>query len=97
MKKAIARPKRKKRKINFILEAVDAKDVYLVGEFNNWDVKTHPMKKNGNGNWSRQLLLPEGKYEYKFFVDSQWVKDPQNDRVCTNCFGTENSVVRVIV
>ena len=55
------------------------------------------MKNNGIGKWKKQLLLPEGKFEYKFFVDNQWVADPQNERVCTNCFGTQNSVVSVVV
>jgi 1,4-alpha-glucan branching enzyme len=89
--------KSKRRKITFTLEAVNAKEVYLVGEFNNWKVGTHPMKNNGIGKWNKQLLLPEGKFEYKFFVDNQWVADPQNERVCSNCFGTQNSVVSVVM
>ena len=97
MQKGILKPKSKNRKITFTLEADDAKEVYLVGEFNNWKVGTHPMKNNGVGKWKKQLLLPEGKFEYKFLVDNQWVTDPKNERVCTYCFGTLNSVVRVAV
>ena len=94
MKKGSLRAK--KRKITFILEMPEAKEVHLVGEFNDWKSGIHPMKNNGNGVWAKAIMLPEGKYEYKFLVDNQWMADPQNERVCANCFGTTNSIVRVI-
>jgi len=50
------------------------------------------MQHNENGIWSKTLVLSPGKYEYKFFVDGMWKKDPQNAKTCLNCFGTQNSV-----
>ena len=97
MKKSIPKHKTKRRKITFSLEAVDAKEVHLIGEFNDWKAGAHPMKNDGNGIWVKTMLLPEGKFEYKFLVDNQWVSDPQNERSCPNCFGTQNSIVRVSV
>jgi 1,4-alpha-glucan branching enzyme len=85
----------KRKKISFSIEAVDAKEVQLVGEFNNWKIGAHPMKNNGKGGWVKQLQLSEGTFEYKFLVDNQWVVDPKNERVCPNCFGTRNSIVSV--
>ncbi|MBU1341360.1 MAG: glycogen-binding domain-containing protein [Proteobacteria bacterium] len=85
----------KRKKISFTLEAVDAKEVYLLGEFNNWKHGAHPMKNNGKGRWAKQLQLPEGRFEYKFLVDNQWVADPENEWACPNCFGTRNSIVNV--
>ena len=79
------------------MEAADAGEVYLVGEFNDWKVGAHPMKNDGKGIWVKALLLPEGKFEYKFVVNKDWVADPQNERSCPNCFGTLNSIVRVVV
>jgi len=32
---------------------------------------------------------------FKFLVDGHWVVDPQSAQVCSNCFGTQNSVIRV--
>jgi 1,4-alpha-glucan branching enzyme len=97
MEKPTLRPKIKRKKIVFTLEADDAKEVHLVGEFNDWKAGVHPMKNKGNGKWVKQLMLPEGTFEYKFLVDNQWRSDPQNERWCLNCFGTRNSIVRVIL
>ena len=96
MKESILKQKTKKKKITFSLEAADAREVHLVGEFNDWKAGAHPMRNNGKGVWVRPLLLSEGLFEYKFLVDNQWVGDPQNERTCPNCFGTYNSVVNII-
>jgi 1,4-alpha-glucan branching enzyme len=95
MKNSISKQKTKRKKIMFKLNAVDAKEVHLVGEFNDWKSGAHPMKNDGNGLWIKRLFLSEGKFEYKFLVDNQWVEDPNNERVCYNCFGTRNSIVIV--
>ena len=29
----------------------NVQQVYLIGEFNNWDLNSHPMTDIGNGNW----------------------------------------------
>ncbi|MBI9082743.1 MAG: isoamylase early set domain-containing protein [Desulfobacterales bacterium] len=78
------------------MEAVEATEVCIVGDFNSWKAGSHPMKNVGNGTWEKQLVLPEGQFEYKFLVDEQWVADPNNERTCSNCFGTINSVVHVV-
>jgi len=88
--------KNKKRKVNFSVEAPGANQVFLAGDFNNWNVQSHPMKKAGNGSWNKSLFLQEGSYEYKFVVDDQWVTDPNNERQCENCFGSQNNIVRVV-
>ena len=87
----------KRKKITFSLEAVDARDVHLVGEFNDWKAGIHPMKNDGDGTWIKPVLLPEGQYEYKYLVDNKWVVDPLNERSCPNCFGTMNNIVNVVV
>ena len=82
----------KRRKITFSFESSDAKEVILMGDFNNWNPKKHPMKKDDNGKWTKAVLLSPGQYEYKFLVDGQWKEDPQNDRTCSNKFGSYNNV-----
>ena len=89
--------KRKMKKVTFRIEAIDAKEVYLVGNFNEWNAKSHPMKKETNGIWKKQITLPAGKYEYKFLVDGEWIVDPDNDQMCKNSLGTKNSVLSIIV
>lgn len=55
------------------------------GDFNEWNVNTHPMKKNKRGVWEKAVMLPPGRYEYKFLVDGQWRNDPKNCDYCLNC------------
>lgn len=71
----------------------EAKAVYLVGEFNDWNPTTHRMTKKGTG-FHKKIQLPPGEYQYKFLVDGEWHNDPKADQV-PNVFGTTNSVIRV--
>lgn len=97
MTKIMPKQKIKRRKVTFSFESVDAKEVILMGDFNNWNAKKHPMKSNGNGMWNKSLMIPPGRYEYKFLVDRQWKEDPQNEQTCLNCFGTYNNVFNLAV
>ena len=87
--------KTNREKVVFAIEAADAKEVYLLGDFNDWNPKKHPMKREGHNKWVASVNLSRGQYEYKFLVDGQWVEDPLNDQVCRNCFGTHNNVFNV--
>ena len=90
-----AKPKNKRRKITFLLEATNASEVILMGDFNSWNPKKHPMKRDEHGVWAKAIIVPPGKYEYKFLVDGRWKEDPQNDQKCSNCYGTYNNVLNV--
>ena len=92
MEKINSKQKIKRRRVTFSFESSDAKEVILMGDFNNWNAKKHPMKSNGNGMWNKSVVIPPGRYEYKFLVDGQWEEDPQNDQTCLNGFGTYNNV-----
>ena len=85
----------KRRRVTFSFEAAAAGEVILMGDFNNWNLKKHAMKNNGNGMWNKTMTLAPGRYEYKFFVDGEWKIDPQNYQTCMNCFGTQNSVLNL--
>jgi 1,4-alpha-glucan branching enzyme len=66
-----------------------------MGDFNKWNPKVHPMKNDGNGFWTKSVIIPPGKYEYKFLIDGDWKEDPGNEQTCPNCFGTLNSILSV--
>ena len=85
----------KKGRISFKLEAPGAQTVSLAGDFNNWNPKTHVMKKDKKGVWSKIILIAPGRYEYKFFVDGEWWNDPHNDQKVYNAFGSLNNVLSV--
>ena len=91
--KSESKPKR--CKITFSLTSPDAKEVILMGDFNQWNPKVHPMKKNKTGVWEKVTLLFPGTYEYRFMVDGHWQNDPNNHQTCANQFGTINNVLVV--
>ncbi len=85
----------KRRKVTFSLENTEADEVFLIGDFNKWNPKSHPMKSDENGAWVRNVIIPPGEYEYKFIIDGQWKEDPQNEQLSLNCFGTYNNIINV--
>lgn len=95
MKKNKSKIKTGKKRITFTLKNQTASQVSLVGEFNGWDEKKHPMKRVGEGTWTKTVVLLPGQYQYRFMVDGIWAGDPENPETCRNCFGSENNVIRV--
>ena len=73
----------------------DAKQVYLTGDFNQWDPKKQRMSKYRDGSFRAKISLPQGAYQYKFIADGIWLNDPEAREQVKNEFGTVNSLVRV--
>jgi 1,4-alpha-glucan branching enzyme len=94
MKKQMQK-KAKRRRTTFSFNDPEAQKVSLVGEFNNWDPAKHPMKCDGNGLWTRTIMLEPGIYEYKFLEDENWMLDTKNEHSRLNCYGTLNSLIAV--
>ena len=78
-----------KKWTRFVLDAPGAREVYLCGSFNDWELTSIPMKRDRNGRWTARLLLHPGLYEYRMRVDGEWADDPTAERV-PNPFGTTN-------
>jgi 1,4-alpha-glucan branching enzyme len=55
----------------------DAKEVMLLGSFNQWRNFEWPMQKTATG-WQLPFTLGPGNHEYKFRVDGQLIPDPSN-------------------
>jgi len=70
----------------------EAKNVFLAGDFNNWDPKVYAMKKEGD-DWVFPVHLFAGKHLYKFVVDGKWITDPANSLWEQNEYGTGNSIL----
>jgi len=85
-----------RKRVTLTLSAPNAEVVYLMGDFNDWNQRMHPMRQEGAGIWKKTILVTPGRYEYRFLVDDQWKNDPSNDRLCPNCFGTENNILEVV-
>jgi hypothetical protein len=84
-----------KVKVTFVLLEPAAKHVSVRGEFNGWSPDATPMKRHDDGHWETSVTLAPGRYEYKFFVDGQWLPDPLARENVWNNHGSLNSVVVV--
>jgi hypothetical protein len=70
-----------------------ATQVVIVGDFNGWDEKATPMKRDG-AEWSARVALPPGRHVYAFVVDgSRWLVDPMAPQVPDAGYGPANAVI----
>ncbi|MFA5028447.1 MAG: isoamylase early set domain-containing protein [Candidatus Methylomirabilota bacterium] len=83
-------------KARFLFRCNEARvGVALLGDFNQWNPSSTPMRQIPDGTWWAEITLPPGQHEYKFLVDGrEWRNDPDAPRV-PNVWGSENSVVDV--
>jgi diguanylate cyclase (GGDEF)-like protein len=74
-----------------------AKEVSVVGDFNNWDRKQGLMSFNEKENkWTKTLSLKPGSYRYKFLIDTNfWVVDKNSSSFTDDGFGGQCSVITV--
>jgi 1,4-alpha-glucan branching enzyme len=87
---------RKAREVTFVFKhKPGVKQVYLVGDFNQWDSTAKRMTKSIDGSYRAKMNLKPGKYQYKFVADGVWINDPEAREQVVNDFGTLNSVIMV--
>jgi hypothetical protein len=80
----------------FSISAPNAKDVYIVGDFNHWKINDDSrLIRSENGSWEKNLELQSGRYRYKFVVDGEWMLDSRNAEKEQNPFGTFDSIILV--
>ncbi len=85
----------KLNEVVFSVKAPQAKEVYLAGEFNGWQLDENSKMQQDNGCWTKRLSLNNGKYHYRFVIDGTWVEDALNPAKESNSFGTMNSLLEV--
>lgn len=75
--------------------AEGAEEVFLVGDFNNWDEKATPMEKKKTKRFTITLdLEPNREYQYRFLLNGKnWHNDWEADKYVPNPFSGDNSVV----
>jgi 1,4-alpha-glucan branching enzyme len=83
------------RQVNFGLSDANAVSVSVAGTFNNWNPHVSPLRSAGAGQWSLQMMLEPGRYEYRFLVDGKWKMDPAARQQVTDFCGGGNSVLLV--
>lgn len=80
----------------FIIVVPDAREVSVVGDFNDWDGTLTPMERVADdGTWSVTVPLRPGRYEFQYEVDGgRRLSDPSRPQTSSD-FGSPNSVVTV--
>jgi hypothetical protein len=82
--------------VRFSLHAPQAGRVSIVGDFNDWNPTTLPMRRSADGRvWEVEVRLPLGRYNYAFFVDGRLAPDPGAPSTADDDFGTPSSVLMV--
>ncbi len=79
----------------FIYKNHNAKQVYIVGTFNQWNPNSHKLTKINDGIWEIKIKLPIGKFYYNLVVDDRWIKDPLNNNIIRNTIGKAYSYFEV--
>jgi len=72
----------------------EARNVFLVGDFNGWDEKANPMRRKDVNRWELDIKLRAGRYRFLYRVGSLWYVDADAPDV-PNPWGSEYSVVSV--
>lgn len=81
--------------VNFICSATEAQAVSLVGDFNDWNPKAHPMKQLPDNAWALRVDLKHGHHRYAYIVDQVLTLDPRAMGITRNDKGERVSLVAV--
>ncbi|UOB18867.1 isoamylase early set domain-containing protein [Abyssalbus ytuae] len=82
-------------KVTFTVPAEEAKNVAVVGDFNDWKPTQGELKRLKNGNFKGTFDLPkDSEYEFRYLIDGSYINDTEADRYQWNDYaGTENAVL----
>ena len=76
---------------------LDAANIKIIGEFNDWDLAAKPMDKSKDGVFTKVMELdPDQEYQFRYLVDNKfWENDPDADNLVLAGTGKEdyNSVI----
>ena len=82
--------------VAFSLYRPGAREIFLCGDFNQWSPTSLRMIRHAaRDHWTKRLILPPGRYHYKFVVDGEWVHNPEASENVGNHHGSLNSVMEV--
>ena len=81
--------------VNFTCNAPSAKQVFLIGDFNDWHPTSTPMKRHVDGAWTAQIPLGHGHHHYQFLVDGKPMLDPRAQGIARNEKNEKVSLIAV--
>ena len=74
-----------------------SKTAALVGDFNDWNMETCPMKRLKDGSFSLTVALTTGNsYRFRYVLDGDtWVNEHDADSYIANEYGSDDSLINV--
>ncbi|HVE42753.1 MAG TPA: glycogen-binding domain-containing protein [Planctomycetota bacterium] len=81
------------KKVALRVRAEGAREVVLTGEFTQWAKDKIRLTAAAGGEWTTQLELAPGEYQYRLIVDGEWRDHAEAARRVPNTFGTQNCVL----
>lgn len=84
-------------KVTFSVEAKEANQVAVVGDFNNWNAEEGALSKLKNGTFKGAFdVAKDNTFEFKYIVDGTYINENQADSYRWNAYANaENSVLEV--
>ena len=86
-----AKPEKKRVCLGYY--APEAESVFVAGTFNDWQPSALPLQRQADGRWMVEFMIEQGRHEYRFIVDGQWMDDPLSPAYVPNPFGGLNCVL----
>jgi hypothetical protein len=80
--------------LSFVFKGPPGETVSVAGSFNGWDPFMYELKEGPAGNYTINIPLPPGKYQYIFFHRGQRYLDPNN---ASRAYSKEGRAVSEIV
>lgn len=85
-------------RVTFKLTASEPiENVAVLGEFNAWDDKIHPLTLRKDGTLSTTVTVEAGReYRFRYLADGErWINDEAPDSLVANRFGGQDCIVTV--
>ncbi|HEY9061719.1 MAG TPA: alpha/beta hydrolase-fold protein [Pseudobacteroides sp.] len=71
-----------------------ARDIYLVGDYNNWELQDKMKKHPHMDLWYITKQFPENaRFDYKYVVDGSWITDPLNQNITAGGAGDNSTLI----
>lgn len=83
-------------RVTFNVPETEAAEICVVGDFNDWDKKSAPMRKGKQGFSATLDLKPGQEYQFRYLIDGmRWANDDGADAHIETPFpDAQNSVIR---